>query len=209
MEKLMLRKAVMGMVSTNVYFVKNTETGEMFIVDPASDPDRIGEMIRKMEGKLTAVLLTHGHFDHILAVPSLTDTFHVPVYACKEESALLMDPELNLSGSVGRPVSFEADKCLEDNEEFTCAGFRIRMLHTPGHTGGSCCYYLQDEGILFSGDTLFCGSAGRTDFPGGSMSKLIESLHRLVDDLPENTAVYPGHDSATTIGDEKRYNPFV
>ena len=209
MEKLMLRKAVLGMVSTNVYFVRNTETGEMFIVDPAYGPDRIAGMIRKMEGKLTAILLTHGHFDHILAVPELADMYHVPVYACRQEAALLKDPELNLSGQTGRSVSLEADHYLDDNEEFTCAGFRIRMLHTPGHTEGSCCYYLEDEGILFSGDTLFCGSAGRTDFPGGSMAKIIDSLHRLVDSLPENTAVYPGHDSATTIGDEKRYNPFV
>ena len=211
MEKLMLRKAVLGMVGTNVYFVRNTETGEMFIVDPASDPDRISEMIRKMDGKLTAILLTHGHFDHILAVPSLVSTYHVPVYACRQEAGLLMDPAANLSGTMGRSlsVSFEPDHYLDDNEEFTCAGFHIKMLHTPGHTEGSCCYYIPDENILFSGDTLFCGSVGRTDFPGGSMAKIIDSLHRLVDDLPENTAVYPGHDSATTIGDEKRYNPFV
>ena len=83
------------------------------------------------------------------------------------------------------------------------------MIATPGHTKGSCCYYIQDEGVLFSGDTVFHGSVGRTDFPGGSMSEIVRSLHRLLDALPEETEVYPGHDTATTIGYEKRYNPFV
>ena len=83
------------------------------------------------------------------------------------------------------------------------------MIHTPGHTKGSCCYYLKEEGVLFSGDTLFCGSVGRTDFPGGSAHEIRESLHKLLNVLPDDTDVYPGHDTSTTIGYEKRYNPFV
>ena len=106
-------------------------------------------------------------------------------------------------------VIMKADILLEDLQAFEAAGFSVQMLHTPGHTPGSCCYYLKDEGILFSGDTLFYGSVGRTDFPGGSTAQIVESLHRLTDSLPEETEVYPGHDISTTIGYEKRYNPFV
>ena len=92
---------------------------------------------------------------------------------------------------------------------FELAGFSVQMIHTPGHTKGSCCYYLKDEAVLFSGDTVFCGSVGRTDFPSGSTADIVRSLHKLVDSLPEETEVFPGHDASTTIGYEKRYNPFV
>ena len=103
----------------------------------------------------------------------------------------------------------KADKLLTDLQVFEAAGFSVQMLYTPGHTEGSCCYYLEEEGILFSGDTLFYGSVGRTDFPGGSTAQIVQSLHRLTDNLPEDTEVFPGHDMSTTIGYEKRYNPFV
>ena len=108
-----------------------------------------------------------------------------------------------------KPCSICPDIFLEDLEVFEAAGFSIQMFHTPGHTKGSCCYYIQEEGVLFSGDTLFCGSVGRTDFPGGSAREIRESLHRLLNALPDDTEVYPGHDMSTTIGYEKRYNPFV
>ena len=106
-------------------------------------------------------------------------------------------------------AKYIADHYLSDLDVFTCAGYTVQMLHTPGHTVGSCCYYLKDEKVLFSGDTLFCGSVGRTDFPGGSMAQMRQSLRRLLDTLPGDTDVYPGHDSATTIDMEKRYNPFA
>ena len=115
----------------------------------------------------------------------------------------------NLSAYQGRVCSLKADVELSDLQEFEAAGFTVKMIGTPGHTEGSCCYYLKDEGVLFSGDTLFYGSVGRTDFPGGSTAEIVRSLHRLLDMLPEETEVYPGHDSSTTIGYEKRYNPFV
>ena len=108
-----------------------------------------------------------------------------------------------------KPCSIVPDVFLDDLQVFEAAGFSVQMLHTPGHTKGSCCYYFKDEGVLFSGDTLFCGSVGRTDFPGGSASQIRESLHKLLGALPDDTDVYPGHDTSTTIGYEKRYNPFV
>ena len=207
--RIMIRQAVLGQVRTNVYFVKNTETQEMFIVDPADQADVIKQRIAAMEGKPTAILLTHGHFDHIMAVSELKNAFSIPVIACAREAEMLNDPVRNMTDYTDRLVSFDADRYLDDLDVFTCAGFEIQMLHTPGHTPGSCCYYLKDEKVLFSGDTLFCGSCGRTDFPGGSMSQMRNSLHRLMENLPEETVVYPGHESATTIGEEKRYNPFV
>ena len=209
MSRLMLRQAVLGPIQTNVYFVKNTETRELFMVDPAANAARIKEMILKMDAGPVAILLTHGHFDHIMAPEELRDYYHIPIYACRAEADMLRDPVKNMTEYYRVPASFDADRYLDDNDEFTCAGFRIQVMHTPGHTVGGCCYYLPEEKILFSGDTLFCGSVGRTDFPGGSMSQIITSLHRLIDNLPEETEVYPGHNSSTTIGDEKRDNPFV
>jgi len=209
MSRLMLRQAVLGPIQTNVYFVKNNETREMFIVDPAANPERIKDTILKMDGKPTAILLTHGHFDHIMAAQELKEYYHIPICACRAEADMLRDPVKNMTEYYRIPASFDADRYLDDNDEITIAGFRIQVMHTPGHTVGGCCYYLPEEKILFSGDTLFCGSVGRTDFPGGSMSQIITSLHRLIDNLPEETEVYPGHNSSTTIGDEKRYNPFV
>ncbi|MBQ1310697.1 MAG: MBL fold metallo-hydrolase, partial [Blautia sp.] len=133
---------------------------------------------------------------------------HIPVYAHRMEEEMLLDASLNMSINY-RPCSIKADVLLEEGQEIEVAGFTFIVYHTPGHTRGSCCYYLKEEDILLSGDTLFCGSVGRTDFPGGSTSDIINSLHRLLRELPEETKVYPGHESETTIGYEKRYNPFV
>src|SRR5699024_11170771 len=155
------------------------------------------------------ILLTHGHFDHIGAVDDLRDLYDIPVFACREEADVLEDPELNLSAAWNESCSTHADRLLDDGEKFTLAGFEIQMLHTPGHTHGSCCYYIPEEGILLSGDTLFAGSVRRMDFPTSSGRAMQASLQRLLCHLPEDTAVYPGHESTTTIGHEKRYNPFA
>ena len=122
---------------------------------------------------------------------------------------MLREPSVNMTDQMGKYCSIRPDVFLDDLQVFETAGFSIQMIHTPGHTKGSCCYYLKEEGVLFSGDTLFCGSVGRTDFPGGSASQIRDSLHRLLAALPDDTSVYPGHDTSTTIGYEKRYNPFV
>ena len=204
-----LQTCVLGSVSTNCYLLKNKNTGDLLIVDPADHAQEIFSRIREMQAKPAAILLTHGHYDHILAVEDVKKEYQIPVYACEKEAGTLLYPSANLSGYGNRSCSLKADILLEDLQAFEAAGFSVQMLHTPGHTPGSCCYYLKDEGILFSGDTLFYGSVGRTDFPGGSTAQIVESLHRLTDSLPEETEVYPGHDISTTIGYEKRYNPFV
>ena len=154
-------------------------------------------------------MLTHGHFDHIMAAQAVKEKYNIPIYACRQEEEMLREPEINMTAHCGRDCSIAPDVFLEDLDVVKIAGFSVQMIHTPGHTKGSCCYYLKDEAVLFSGDTVFYGSVGRTDFPGGSTAQIVQSLHKLVDSLPEETEVFPGHDVSTSIGYEKRYNPFV
>ena len=200
---------VLGMVSTNTYLVKNQDTGELLIIDPADAAGRIQEKIGQMEGRPAAILLTHGHFDHMLAADALRSAYDIPVYACIQEKDLLKNARYNLSASWASPHVMEADRYLADGETFREAGFEIRLLHTPGHTEGSCCYYLPEEAVLFSGDTLFAGSVGRTDFPTSSGADMRKSLQRLLSELPADTRVCPGHGEEPTIAYEKRYNPFA
>ena len=209
MGKLELQQCVLGPVYTNCYIAKNKETGEALIIDPADSPSKIELKVNAMGARPVAVLLTHGHFDHIMGVEAVREKYQIPVYACRQEEEMLREPSVNMTDQMGKSCSIRPDVFLDDLQVFEAAGFSIQMIHTPGHTKGSCCYYLKEEGGLFSGDTLFCGSVGRTDFPGGSASQIRNSLHRLLAALPDDTSVYPGHDTSTTIGYEKRYNPFV
>ena len=162
-----------------------------------------------MQGKPVGILLTHGHFDHIMAADEVRKKYNIPIYASEKEETTLLNPRVNLSAFGRGNCTLDADVYLKDLEVVEMAGFSVQMIETPGHTVGSCCYYLKDEGVLFSGDTVFQGSVGRTDFPEGSTAAIVRSLHRLLDALPDETEVYPGHDASTTIGYEKRYNPFV
>ena len=209
MSKLELQKCILGDVYTNCYFLKNKETGEMIIIDPAACPEKIIQKVNEMQGRPVGILLTHGHFDHILAADAVRREYGIQVYACEKEVNTLMNPGINLSQYHGQSVTLKADVLLSDLQVIDLAGFSVQMIETPGHTEGSCCYYLKDEGVLFSGDTVFQGSVGRTDFPNGSTAEIVRSLHKLLDALPEETEVYPGHDASTTISYEKRYNPFV
>ena len=200
----------LGMVMTNVYFLMNEETGQMIIVDPADHPDQIFAHVEKMGGKPEAVLLTHGHCDHIMEAEAVSAKYGIPVMAGRAEEALLADPLLNGSSvTFMRPVSIKPDVLLDDLDELDVPGFKARVLHTPGHTAGSCCYYFYEDRVLISGDTLFYASCGRTDLPTASPSAMQKSLKRLITEIPEDVIVYPGHDSETSIGFEKRANPFV
>ena len=209
MSKLEMQQCVLGQVFTNCYFLKNKETGELLIVDPGDYAEKVFQKVSLMQGKPVGILLTHGHFDHILAAEEIKKKYNIPIYACAKEEKTLQDPRINLTAFHMSSYTLKADVYLKDLQVVELAGFSIQMLETRGHTLGSCCYYLKDEGVLFSGDTVFCGSVGRTDFPEGSTAAIVNSLHRLLEALPDDTEVYPGHDTSTTIGYEKRYNPFV
>ncbi len=208
MSDLRIETLVLGMLETNCYLLTNSRTRAVVVIDPADEARRIVERIEKRNLKPEAILLTHGHFDHTGAVSALCRRFSVPVLASAPEEEILLDTEKNLSALYGGGLTIQADRLLADQEELQLAGFQIRVLYTPGHTAGSVCYYLPKEGVLFSGDTLFRGSVGRTDFPTGSMGRIHESLHATLFSLPDDTMVYPGHGEETDIGYERRYNPY-
>ncbi len=209
MKDMKAGQCCVGMVRTNCYGLMNEQTKEMIFVDPGDSPETIVSMAEKMGGTPVAILLTHGHFDHIMAVEALKEKYQIPVYAGQEEADILEQTAFNLTDTLRHPLSIYPEVLLKDEETFTAAGFSIQAFHTPGHTKGSMCYYFPEEGVLASGDTLFCESVGRSDLPTGSSRQLVESVKRLLEILPEDTQVLPGHESATTIGHEKRYNPFV
>lgn len=203
-------KFVLGPVATNCYIGINEETKECFIVDPATCPPEFVSYIKNAGLTVKAVLLTHGHFDHIMGLDALLKGFSVPVYAHEAEREVLESEQLNSSASMlGQPYSFSGADYVTNRQELRIAGFEILVIYTPGHTIGGCCYYIEKEKALFSGDTLFHGSVGRTDLPTGSMGQLVSSVRDRLFVLPDDTQVYPGHMEETTIGYEKKYNPFI
>ena len=209
MGKLKVDQYVVGQVQTNCYVVVNSETKECLIVDPGAAAVQLAERIRRDEYKPVAVLLTHGHFDHAGAAEELAEDFGIQIYAHEDEAETLGESKMNVSWMVGNNESYHADVYVKDEQVLELAGFQIRVLHTPGHTFGGCCYYLPYEDVVFSGDTLFAQSVGRTDFPGGSMSSIVRSIKDKLMVLPEHTTVYPGHNDVTSIETERMYNPYL
>ncbi|MCI5648261.1 MAG: MBL fold metallo-hydrolase [Fusicatenibacter sp.] len=203
-----VKNLVLGMLSANCYFVQNPDTKEMFLVDPAASPERIEAQIAVMDGKPKAILLTHGHYDHMLAADEIRKKYGIPVYVHEKEQALLGNGEQNLSAIWSVCYTMQADRTVKEGDMLSIAGYQIQVIATPGHTSGSVCYYLKEEQILFSGDTLFCESYGRYDFPTSSGRALIASVKRLLQ-LPDGVKVYPGHNESTDIEHEKRYNPLA
>ena len=192
-------KFVLGPVATNCYIGINEETKECFIVDPATCPPEFVSYIKNAGLTVKAVLLTHGHFDHIMGLDALLKEFSVPVYAHAAEREVLESEQLNSSASMlGQPYSFSGADYVTNRQELRIAGFEILVIYTPGHTIGGCCYYIEKEKTLFSGDTLFHGSVGRTDLPTGSMGQLVSSVRDRLFVLPDDTQVYPGHMEETT-----------
>ena len=209
MRNLKINTYVVGMVQTNCYVVINEETKKCFIIDPGASAKQLADKIRNEELLPTAILLTHGHFDHAGAAEKLAKEFDIKIYAHEAEESTLKYPDKNVSWMVGTSETYCADIFLKDEQEIELADMKIKVFHTPGHTEGGCCYYLPEEGVLFSGDTLFAQSVGRTDFPGGSMSQIVRSIREKLMPLPEDTTVYPGHGDVTTIGIEKMENPYL
>jgi glyoxylase-like metal-dependent hydrolase (beta-lactamase superfamily II) len=205
----------MGMVGTNCYFAFNEkesfEDGYRHCVffDPADKGRRIYDTLEEQKIKVDLILLTHGHFDHIGGVDELRDLSGAKLGCYIKEEAMCKDPYLNLSNNYGMNLSVQPDILYNDEDIITVAGMSMKVIATPGHTSGGCCFYFENEGILISGDTLFEESVGRTDFPTSSTSELIRSIKDRLFCLPEDTIVYPGHGDITTIGHEKMYNPFI
>ena len=209
MGRLQVMGFSVGVVGTNCYFALNKETMEVIIVDPGDEAINIIHLCDERGYHPVAILLTHGHFDHVMAVQEVSSHYGLDAYIYKDEIDVLHDPSMNASWMIGREETYDANCPVWDDEELFLAGFRIRVLFTPGHTPGGCCYYFPDEDALFSGDTLFQRSVGRTDFPKGSLADLVRSIKEKLLVLPDRTVVYPGHMEPTTIGDERFLNPYI
>ncbi len=208
MAETKIGRIVLGVAQTNCYFLYPEGSKDCIVIDPADQGGNIHKALERNGFQVKAILLTHGHFDHIWGTKELRELSGAKLYALDEEKELLGNARKNVSAQTGRPYTVEADVYVKDGEELTLAGLHFRVIATPGHTQGSCCYYFPEAGFLVSGDTLFQESVGRTDLPTGSGSMLVRSVREKLFPLPEDTKVYPGHGDSTTIGFEKKYNPF-
>ena len=218
MAEIKIGRMVLGVCQTNCYFLYREWEHDAIVVDPADKGANIYAALQKNGFRVAGILLTHGHFDHIWGLDALRDASNaaaeaegrepVKAYACEAERELLKSPRMNVSEQAGRACATYADVYVKDGEEISLAGMTCKAIVTPGHTAGGCCYYFAEAGILVSGDTLFAESVGRTDFPTGSMGTLVRSIKEKLFVLPEDTRVYSGHGESTTIGYEKKNNPF-
>lgn len=206
MSDIKVGRMVLGMVETNCYFVYDNDTKECVVIDPAKNGlyDKLSE-----NGLLVkAIFLTHGHFDHIMGVHELTEKSAAKLYALDAEDELCRNSYLNASEQIRRPYTVEPDVLLSDGDKIEIGDMKFKVIATPGHTLGSCCYYLDSQKWLFSGDTLFNGSIGRSDLPTGNGKQIMDSVSMLVETLDDDVRVYPGHGDVTDIGYEKAHNPF-
>lgn len=201
---------VVGSFEVNCYLVVDESSNEVVIIDPGDEAAAIARHIDKVGTKPIAILLTHGHVDHIGGVTELRKRFGIPLVAGENEREYLSDPSVNLSDQVGLSISVEpAERLVKDEEIVTVGSFAFRVLNTPGHTSGGVCYLEESHGWLFCGDTIFQGSIGRTDFPGSSFNDLMKSIQSKILTLPDQIVCFPGHGPTTTVGAERRSNPFL
>lgn len=212
MQELIVITNQLGDFMTNCYTVYNAVTRDAVLIDPASNARFLNNILVNEQLNCVAILLTHGHYDHIGALPELMELVghKVPIYASAEEEDVLNDPRKNLSTMLsGQMVTVKPDILLQDDQEIELLDTKLRCFLVPGHTKGGMCYYFAENGILFSGDTLFARSIGRSDFPTGDGIKLVKSIKEKLMALPDETIVYPGHNERTTIGKERNANPFI
>jgi len=192
-----IEQLVLGMYQTNCYLVWGEGQDSCVVIDPGYSPEKILREAARLGKKIEAILLTHGHFDHVGGVRTIASETDCDVYLCPEDLSM---PPMFTAGKL-----YYTHPCGE-GDVLTLAGVSFRVLHTPGHTPGSVCYEAEDH--LFSGDTLFADSCGRTDLPGGNRATIQSSLERLAA-LEKDYAVHPGHGPSTTLAQEKQYNPYL
>lgn len=199
-----------GPVQENCFIARADGSSRAVIIDPGDEADRILAPVRELGLEVEAVLLTHTHFDHVGAVAPVARETGAPVYVSEIERPVLADIMSYVPfAGIGPFESYEADHVLRGGEQLELAGLEIDVLFTPGHSPGHLSFSIPSEQALFSGDVLFQGSVGRTDLPGGDWATLIASIGTLVESLPEDTTVYPGHMGITNLGTERRTNPFL
>lgn len=208
MAEVKIGKLVVGSYGTNCYILYRDGSNEVIFIDPAQHGEMIYQKLQQKGMVVKGILLTHAHFDHIGGASALRQLSGAKIYALDEEQDLCESTSLNISEWAGAPCTVKPNGYLKDGEEITIADVTCKVIATPGHTKGSCCYYVEEAGILVCGDTIFEESVGRTDFPTGSSSTLVRSIKDKIFTLPDETVLYPGHGDSTTVEHEKKYNPF-
>ena len=204
---LKVETLTVGMGQANCYIIYDEM--EALIVDPGAEANKNEHMIEKLGVKPVAIILTHTHYDHIGALDTVRDTYEVPVYVATEENDWLMDPKRNLSGFVGNDVTARpAEENFDIGHQTSISNFNFTALPTPGHSPGGVSFVFAEDEFVITGDALFAGSIGRTDFPGSSHEQLLSGIREQLFTLPDNYTIYPGHMGSSTIGKEKTSNPF-
>jgi glyoxylase-like metal-dependent hydrolase (beta-lactamase superfamily II) len=209
MSLLKIKTLILGMVQTNTYIISNEETKEAIVFDPADEAGKIEQYLKENDLVCKGILLTHGHFDHILAARKLAEDTGVEIYAHELEMNVMKDATLNASMHFRQNCTLSPDVLLKDQQIISLAGFKIRVIHTPGHTIGGVCYYFIGYGKLISGDTLFRENIGRYDLPTGNGKQLVESILNKLMILEDNVEVYPGHGEPSLIGHERENNIYL
>ncbi|HEY1359688.1 MAG TPA: MBL fold metallo-hydrolase [Thermoleophilaceae bacterium] len=205
-----VRMFTVGMVQENCYLFRRDGSDKALIVDPGDEADKLLHAIDSLGVELGGILLTHTHFDHVGAVAPVAEATGAEVWVPEIEKGVLADINSYVPWPGFGPFEdYDAEHTLSGGEKLELAGFDIDVIFTPGHSPGHVTFSIPDEQAVFSGDVLFQGSVGRTDLPGGDWGTLLESIRKLVDELPEETAVYPGHMGITSLGAERASNPFL